>query len=180
MSVPPRAAGRCPVPAPTPRPRSAWPRQTRRGPGRARSYAIERQAHGIARQIRDTLDAVHELAHEKETAAVFTIDGPRLDVDRARVEIEAAAFIAHFDDQPPLVDDGLDVNVFGRIFGVAAENRVGEGFGQRDGDDEIDLPQREVHRQALALHLLDDALDEPDITGDVQLDHTSAGITRVA
>src|SRR3954465_3419653 len=121
MSVPPRAAVRCPVLAPTPRPPSAGPRQTRRGLGRARSYAIERQAHGIARQVRDTLDAVHELAHEKETAAVFTIDRARLDVDGARVEIEPPAFIADFDHQPPLVDDGLDVNVFGRIFGVAAE-----------------------------------------------------------
>ena len=57
-------------------------------------------AAGAARCV-EALDAIHELAHEEQPAAVLALEVLRVGgVDGARVEVEAAALVRDFDDEP--------------------------------------------------------------------------------
>ena len=62
------------------------------------------------------------------------------------------------------------MDVLRGIVAVAAQNRVGQRLGQRDGHVEHDLPLGEGHDLALVADQLDDVLDEADVARNVELD----------
>src|SRR3954467_9625655 len=104
-----RGAARRWVRAPRPPLRIASPARTRRAPRAARSSAEERQTNRVAVRGGDLLDLVHQLAHQKQTAAVLAIDRPAVGLDGACVEIESRSLVANLDDQPVVVDACPDV-----------------------------------------------------------------------
>src|SRR6185503_1615967 len=86
-----RRLGRRTLIASTRRPRNAWRRGMRQGPARARSCSAQchpNDAAGTDGRV-DALHAVHQLAHQKETASVLTLDvvgGRGILVEQAEVE----------------------------------------------------------------------------------------------
>src|SRR5262249_43934349 len=72
---------------------------------------------------------------------------------------------AHF------VDFCSHMNVFRWVVPVAAEDRVGYGFGERHRHVQRDLTRRVPHRLAFTTDEVADTLDERHIAGDFELDH---------
>lgn len=119
----------------------------------------------------NSLDSIHQLSHEEQAAPVFAIEIVRRGRIGVRlIEVKTGALIANFHDESSCIDFGADVNVFGRIVSVAAQDGIRQCFAERDGHVEHDLPLGEIHDLALATDQLDDVLDEPDIARNVELD----------
>jgi hypothetical protein len=116
----------------------------------------------------DALHVVHELLHEEQSASVLAIDvAGRGGIDQRRVEIESRTLVRDLDDQPKTIDLGANVDVLRGVVEVAAEDRVGQRLGERDGDVEHDLALCVVQLFALAADEFNDTLDETDVAGDV-------------
>ena len=94
--------------------RTLWLRECRERLRAARSYAPQRQPDDVASVI-EPLDRVHEVAHQKQAAAVLTVKVLGIVGSIVRVvEVEAGAFVGHFDDQTLAIDLGADVHVLVR------------------------------------------------------------------
>src|SRR5690349_12194014 len=84
---------------PTRRPRSAFLRETQRGPLRALSLAMQRQPNDVP-IVAEAFDAIHQPAHQKKSAALFPgeILG-RGAVLLTLVEIEARTLVYDLENQ---------------------------------------------------------------------------------
>ena len=142
---------------------------------------MERDAHLAAMRHIYAIDGIHQVAHEEQAASVFAIEiVGRRGIDDRRVEVEAFALVTDLEDQTLAIDFGADVDVFRRIVAVAAQDRVGDRFGQSNGDIEGDLSLPKSHDLALVPDEFDDALDEADVAGNVELHHPDGVIGRRA
>src|SRR5262245_52765704 len=125
-----------------------------------RSCAEECHPHLAAPRNVDALHGVHQAAHEEQAAAVFAVDVLRRSrIDELRFDVEAFSFVADLEDEARFVHLGAHVHVFRGVVSIAAENRVGDGFGERDGNVERDLAASKPHGLALSANELDDGFD---------------------
>lgn len=132
---------------------------------------MQGHADHAARGQWDSLDRVHELSHEEQPTSIFAVDIARNRwVDQRRVDVEAGTFIANLHDESFGVDKCANVDVLGGIVSIAAENRVGNGFGECDGHVQRDLTPIESHELAFAANQFNDTLDEAYVAGNIDLD----------
>src|SRR5204863_7102693 len=121
----PRSRPSRPCSGSTPRPRTASPCETQTRQPRGPSLADHDQTHGIPPRAVETLDVVHQFAHQKQSASVLTLDviwSRR--IESAQLEVEALSFVLNLDDELPGVHARHDVHVFRGIILVAAKDRV--------------------------------------------------------
>src|SRR5215472_12617341 len=121
---------------------------------------MERHSNNASAGRVNALDGVHQLAHQVQAPTLLTIDliGCR-GIHACCFDIEASSFVLDLDDEPFVSHFGADMDVLRGVVAIAAENGVGNSFGDRDWYVQSDLAGGEPHDLTFASDELHDALD---------------------